>query len=1080
MYLQETLTYPPTDGSVLLPDTLLFHKKHNANVPMYLFMENEADDLTRVTYGHFERACRRVSRATGINTQSTTRPVVAVIALADTLVYQTIVVGVMAAGFIPFPISPRNTVPAIVNLLRITSCHRVVATCVTLKDLIDDVQQELERAEPAHILSIEEAPNFFELFPEISGLKFQDGPEISHPTGCGLKLEPDDVALYLHSSGSTGLPKAIPKTHREIIEYILSRRSKRPRVAGMQLPPFHAMGIVLEVFLPLFSCAAVVLFPPAVTHTDALPVPATPVSVLDYVRRTGCNAMVSIPAFLRIWAAEPDAVDTLRGLELVLYSGGSISKQLGDFLVESGIALKTIYGGTETGGPAFSSNRAGDEREWEYLEFSERCKVRWVPQGDETFECQLLTTPTHHLSVCNLPDVEGYATSDLFKQHPSKDYLWKIVGRLDDVIIHTSGEKTVPPPLESIMMGSSHIMGVAMFGSGHDQAGVLVEPSSLDQINVTDVKQVADFLNLIWPAIDEANQRAPAFSKIYKEMVIVTDRYKPLPRAPKGTVIRAQALLAYATEIEARYTQVASMHGVGLVAPPDVWNRACLVQWVLCQVRELCPGKDMVVSKSLFDQGVDSLSATILRRRIIGALAPTAAPVAKIISQNVIYQYPSIEALAEHVLTLMEGHVPLAESAVAAHVKEIENMINKYSFTDPATPAPVNAAYAARAPVILLTGSTGHLGAEILQGFLRDPRVERVYALNRASPAGVRTIQERHADRFRDQGLDTRLLRSAKLVHVQTDINAPRLGLSDDFHNELCSRVTVVIHVAWALDFNFPLAAFESHVRGTYHLLTLARAAGSRFVFTSSVSIAQAWDGSGGRYPEEIVLDAKYAVGLGYGESKYVAERVIASSGLDSTSLRIGQISGSTNGAWAASDWVPILVKSGLVLECLPRAHGTVAWLPMPTVAACVLDVVWHAGRAPPTLNVVHPRATPWDTVMGRIADALYTARGQCVPLVPFSKWFALLESRAETVGQEDLADIPGVKLLDFFHQLRDGDLAAREGMAAAEVEACGCPQFSTGEAEALSRTLRNEPSLPPDAAALWVAYWCASGHFSQ
>lgn len=34
-------------------------------------------------------------------------------------------------------------------------------------------------------------------------------------------------------------------------------------------------------------------------------------------------------------------------------------------------------------------------------------------------------------------------------------------------------------------------------------------------------------------------------------MVIVTDKYKPLPRAPKGTVIRAQALRAYATEIEA-------------------------------------------------------------------------------------------------------------------------------------------------------------------------------------------------------------------------------------------------------------------------------------------------------------------------------------------------------------------------------------------------------------------------------------------------------------------------------------------------------------------------------------------------
>lgn len=48
------------------------------------------------------------------------------------------------------------------------------------------------------------------------------------------------------------------------------------------------------------------------------------------------------------------------------------------------------------------------------------------------------------------------------------------------------------------MLSFPSITGVAMFGSGHDQAGVLVEPSSSNQIDVTDVKQVADFLSLIW------------------------------------------------------------------------------------------------------------------------------------------------------------------------------------------------------------------------------------------------------------------------------------------------------------------------------------------------------------------------------------------------------------------------------------------------------------------------------------------------------------------------------------------------------------------------------------------------------
>jgi nucleoside-diphosphate-sugar epimerase len=47
-----------------------------------------------------------------------------------------------------------------------------------------------------------------------------------------------------------------------------------------------------------------------------------------------------------------------------------------------------------------------------------------------------------------------------------------------------------------------------------------------------------------------------------------------------------------------------------------------------------------------------------------------------------------------------------------------------------------------------------------------------------------------------------------------------------------------------------------------------------KFIFTSSVASAVSWDSSQGPYPEETILDARYAVGNGYGESKYVSERV--------------------------------------------------------------------------------------------------------------------------------------------------------------------------------------------------------------
>ena len=43
---------------------------------------------------------------------------------------------------------------------------------------------------------------------------------------------------------------------------------------------------------------------------------------------------------------------------------------------------------------------------------------------------------------------------------------------------------------------------------------------------------------------------APAFSRIFKEMILVASKDKPLPRAGKGTVMRKAALAEYQNEID--------------------------------------------------------------------------------------------------------------------------------------------------------------------------------------------------------------------------------------------------------------------------------------------------------------------------------------------------------------------------------------------------------------------------------------------------------------------------------------------------------------------------------------------------
>ena len=51
--------------------------------------------------------------------------------------------------------------------------------------------------------------------------------------------------------------------------------------------------------------------------------------------------------------------------------------------------------------------------------------------------------------------------------------------------------------------------------------------------------------------IEEANKSSPAFSRIFKEMILLTSNDKPMLRAPKGTVQRKATFKAYDAEINA-------------------------------------------------------------------------------------------------------------------------------------------------------------------------------------------------------------------------------------------------------------------------------------------------------------------------------------------------------------------------------------------------------------------------------------------------------------------------------------------------------------------------------------------------
>ena len=128
------------------------------------------------------------------------------------------------------------------------------------------------------------------------------------------------------------------------------------------------------------------------------------------------------------------------------------------------------------------------------------------------------------------------------------------------------------------------------------------------------------------------------------------------------------------------------------------------------------------------------------------------------------------------------------------------------------------------------------------------------------------------------------------------------------------------------------------HIAGVRHLILLALSSPHRktprLIFLSSVAAVGEYRGpsqmvSPGKeieqiiVPEEPIDDPSIPFNQGYGQGKYVSERVIVKAvqaGLQATIVRVGQLSGvTTNGAWNLNEHVPIVLRSSIALGMIPN-----------------------------------------------------------------------------------------------------------------------------------------------------------------
>ncbi len=143
----------------------------------------------------------------------------------------------------------------------------------------------------------------------------------------------------------------------------------------------------------------------------------------------------------------------------------------------------------------------------------------------------------------------------------------------------------------------------------------------------------------------------------------------------------------------------------------------------------------------------------------------------------------------------------------------------------------------------------------------------------------------------------------------------------------------------------------------------------------------------------------------------------------------------------------------------------SVSWIPSYEGAKAFAELR-HSSE--PIVHLVHPRPTPWRTIIAPIAELLD------VPLVPAYRWLSALEGSALHAGSESAIEMESMKCnpalgLISFYQARGKDEPG-------EKEPMGHVHLATEHSTKASTSLASMSDLGGGRARLWVAAWQKSG----
>jgi benzoate-CoA ligase family protein len=431
-----------------------------------------AQDRT-LTYDELRGAANRMGhllRALGVGREARVLMV-----LDDTSAFPVTFLAAMRIGAVPVPVSTLDKDDNFRHFVDDSYATVVVADAA--------IMPRLQRALSGRLLTFVAAGAPADGAVDLSSALAEHDDELSP-----VSSHPDDVAFWLYSSGSTGLPKGVVHLHHDIgftcecfADQVLGLRETDIHFSTTKLQ--HAYGLGNGLTFPLHAGATSVL----------MSGPAKPERILATLRRHKPTVFFSVPALFALIARDPAADGALESVRMCVSAAEALPPATFDrFRDRFGLEIVDGIGSTEML-HIFCSNRPGKIVRGSTGTPVPGYELRLVDPVNETVlegeatgnleargdSCAAFYWHQHEKTkACMRGD--WFATGDRYRRDADGVYWYE--GRVDDML-KIGGLWVSPVDIEGTLIAHPRVLGVGVVGVNVDDqsriaAYVIREPGA--------------------------------------------------------------------------------------------------------------------------------------------------------------------------------------------------------------------------------------------------------------------------------------------------------------------------------------------------------------------------------------------------------------------------------------------------------------------------------------------------------------------------------------------------------------------------------------------------------------------------